>query len=123
MRCADPIPYDLEYTRDLGHCAAQSLIDGRSGVMVTMQGGSFIPVPFDEMLDPETGKTRVRLVDVESTRYAIALRYMIRLRQEDFDDPEELARMAETCGLDEASFRERFQPLAVNGASGIPAVG
>ena len=23
LRCADPIPYDIEYTRDLGYCAAQ----------------------------------------------------------------------------------------------------
>ncbi|MGE0474658.1 MAG: 6-phosphofructokinase, partial [Nitrospirales bacterium] len=23
LRCADPIPFDMEYTRDLGHCAAQ----------------------------------------------------------------------------------------------------
>ncbi|MEA2625196.1 MAG: ATP-dependent phosphofructokinase / diphosphate-dependent phosphofructokinase, partial [Candidatus Binatota bacterium] len=28
LRCADPIPFDMEYTRDLGFCAAQFLIEG-----------------------------------------------------------------------------------------------
>ncbi|MBV8719454.1 MAG: 6-phosphofructokinase, partial [Chloroflexi bacterium] len=28
LRCADPIPFDMEYTRDLGYCAAQYLLDG-----------------------------------------------------------------------------------------------
>ena len=31
LRCADPIPVDIEYTRDLGGCAAQFLIEGGSG--------------------------------------------------------------------------------------------
>jgi 6-phosphofructokinase len=25
LRCADPIPYDMEYARDLGYCAAKYL--------------------------------------------------------------------------------------------------
>ena len=81
----------MEYTRDLGYCAAKYLISGGSGVMVTIQAGQFVPVPFDTMLDPETGRTKVRLVDVDSTRYSIARRYMIRLRRDDFERPEALA--------------------------------
>ena len=37
----------------------------------------------------------MRLVDITSTRYAIARRYMIRLRRDDFEDPAELARLAD----------------------------
>jgi hypothetical protein len=76
-----------------------------------MQGGQFIPVPLRDMLDPETGRTRVRLVDIHSTRYAIARRYMIRLRRDDFDDPHELAKFAATCGLSLQDFRSRFESL------------
>ena len=54
--------------------------------MISMQGGHFVPMPFATMIDRETGRTRVRLVDITSTRYAIARRYMIRLRRDDFDD-------------------------------------
>ncbi|MDH3496771.1 MAG: diphosphate--fructose-6-phosphate 1-phosphotransferase [Gemmatimonadota bacterium] len=111
LRCADPIPADMEYTRDLGYCAAKYLLGGGDGVMISMQAGSFVPVPFKEMIDPETGRTRIRLVDINSTRYAIARRYMIRLRRDDFEDPHELARFAATCGMTLAEFRAQFEYL------------
>src|SRR5678815_6095422 len=91
LRCADPIPYDMEYTRDLGYCAAQYLLDGGTAAMVSIQNGRFTPILFKQMVDPETGRTRVRSVDIHSTRYAIARRYMLRLRREDFEDPHDLA--------------------------------
>jgi 6-phosphofructokinase 1 len=111
LRCADPTPYDMEYTRDLGYCAAKYLLDGGHGAMVSMQGGNFVPVPFAELLDPATGRTRVRMVDIGSTRYAIARRYMIRLRRDDFDDPHELAKFAATAGLSVETFRQQFEYL------------
>jgi 6-phosphofructokinase 1 len=111
LRCADPIPYDVEYTRDLGYCAAKYLIAGGGSAMISMQGGHFIPVPFNEMADPETGRAIVRLVDVASTRYAIARRYMIRLRRDDFEDPHELARLANSVGLSLEDFRREFEYL------------
>jgi 6-phosphofructokinase 1 len=79
--------------------------------MVSIQGGHFVPLPFAELLDPKTGRARVRLVDVLSTRYAIARRYMIRLRRDDFDDPHELARFAATAGLTLQEFRAQFAYL------------
>jgi hypothetical protein len=63
------------------------------------------------MIDPETGRTRVRIVDIHSTRYAIARRYMIRLRRDDFDDPHELARFAATGKMSLEEFREQFEYL------------
>ena len=111
LRCADPIPYDMEYTRDLGYCAAKYLISGGSAAMISMQGGQFVPIPFSRMLDPETGRTRVRFVDIHTARYAIARRYMIRLRRDDFEDPHELARFAATAHLSLEKFREQFEYL------------
>jgi ATP-dependent phosphofructokinase / diphosphate-dependent phosphofructokinase len=111
LRCADPIPFDLEYTRDLGYCAAKFVLGGGNAAMVSMQGGHFVPVPFAELLDPETGRARVRMVDVRSTRYAIARRYMIRLRRDDFESPEELARLSAAAKLEIPEFRRRFEPL------------
>jgi 6-phosphofructokinase 1 len=111
LRCADPIPYDMEYARDLGYCAAKYLLSGGSGVMVSMQGGHFVPIPFDQMLDPQTGRTRVRYVDIHTARYAIARRYMIRLRRDDFEDPHELARFAATAHLSLQDFRSQFEYL------------
>ena len=53
LRCADPIPFDMEYTRDLGYCAAKYLLSGGNAAMVSMQGGHFVPVPFEEHARPE----------------------------------------------------------------------
>jgi 6-phosphofructokinase len=111
LRCADPIPFDMEYTRDLGYCAAGYLLAGEGSSMISIQGGRFVPIPFDSMLDPETGRTRVRSVDVSSTRYAIARRYMIRLKKEDFDDPHDVAKLAATAKLGLAEFRDQFAYL------------
>jgi 6-phosphofructokinase 1 len=111
LRCADPVPYDMEYTRDLGYCATKYLLSGGNAAMVSLQGGHFVPVPFSEMLDPKTGKAKIRLVDVRSTRYAIARRYMIRLRRDDFQDPHELAKFAATCGQHLQEFRDEFEYL------------
>jgi 6-phosphofructokinase 1 len=109
LRCADPIPYDMEYTRDLGYCAAQYLLDGGTAAMVTIQDGRFAPMPFKEMLDPVTGRARVRMVDTQSQSYQIARQYMIRLGDEDFTDQERLSRHAAVVGLSPDAFKQRFQ--------------
>ena len=111
LRCADPIPYDMEYARDLGYCAAKYLLAGGNSAMVSMQGGHFVPIPFASLIDRDTGRTRVRFVDTRSTRYAIARRYMIRLRRDDFEDPHELAKFAATVNMSLEDFRQQFEYL------------
>jgi 6-phosphofructokinase 1 len=111
LRCADPIPFDMEYTRDLGYSAAEYMISDGGGVMVSMQGGRFVPIPFADLIDPETGRTRVRAVDVKSTRYAIARSYMLRLSPADFKNPDDLARLASIARLGADDFRKRFEYL------------
>ena len=114
LRCADPIPFDLEYTRDLGYCAAKFILGGGNAAMISVQGGHFVPVPFPALLDPATGRARVRIVDVRSERYAIARRYMIRLRRDDFENPEEVEALAAAARLPAAEFRRRFEPLVAH---------
>ncbi|MHC4245294.1 MAG: diphosphate--fructose-6-phosphate 1-phosphotransferase [Planctomycetota bacterium] len=111
LRCADPVPADLEYCRDLGYAAAKFLIEGGSGSLVSMQGGRFVPVPLEEMLDSQTNRMQVRLVDIESTRYAIARRYMIRIRRDDLEDPVILARLAACSDINTAEFQARFESI------------
>lgn len=111
LRCADPIPFDMDYCRDLGYAAAKYLLEGGTDAMISMQGDRFVPIAFADMLDPNTGKAKLRLVNINSTRYAIARRYMIRLRRDDFEDPHELAKFAATCGISLDEFRQQFEPL------------
>jgi len=123
LRCADPVPYDMEYTRDLGYCAAKFLLEGGNAAMVSMQGGNFVAVPFASMLDAKTGRAKVRLVDVTSTRYAIARRYMIRLRSDDFKDDNEFAPLAAVAGVSVADFRQQFAYLVESETEPLRLVG
>ena len=108
LRCADPIPFDAEYCRDLGYSAVRFLLDGGSGAMVTIQGGRFVPIPFDDLVEPESGKTKVRLVDVASEGFRVARAYMIRLEAEDFAHSAWVDRLADAAHLTPGEFRRRF---------------
>ena len=108
LRCADPIPYDIEYTRDLGYCAAQYLLDGGTSAMVSIQNGRFTPIPFKHMVDSSTGRTKVRMVEVDSQSYQIARQYMIRLTEDDLNNPDLVGRYAALSGLSAEAFKERF---------------
>ena len=44
LRSADPIPFDQQYTQDLGHAAVTYLLSGRSGAIVTVERGKVIPI-------------------------------------------------------------------------------
>jgi 6-phosphofructokinase len=111
LRCADPIPFDMEYTRDLGYCAIKYLLEGGNAAVITIQEGNFKAVPFPELMDPQTGRSKVRMVDISSERYNIARRYMIRLRRDDFDSQGELARLAQQCDVSLEQFRQKFRYL------------
>ncbi|QRN95643.1 6-phosphofructokinase [Archangium violaceum] len=123
VRCADPIPFDMEYTRDLGHCAARYIIQGGTEAVVSMIDGRFRPISFQEMKDPATGRPRVRMVDVDSDRYLIARGFMLRLKREDFDKPEELARFAKVAHLTPEAFRDQFFHLVKDEPKVVPDVG
>ena len=110
FRCAPPIPYDCEYVRDLGWGAVDYLLsaDYSGGAIVCLDGGRVRPLPFPEMMDPETGRTRVRLVDVRSEYYKIAKEFMIRLTREDLENPAQVERLAAEAHMQPDEFRERF---------------
>src|SRR2546430_10334734 len=78
LRCADPIPMDMEYTRDLGYCAAKYVLGGGNAAMISLQAGRFVPIPFAAMIHPATGPARTPRADITSTRDALARRYTIR---------------------------------------------
>lgn len=112
LRCADPIPFDGEYTRNLGYGAVKFLLSPAAdehGVVITFVGGTMVPRPFEEMIDPTTKKMRPRLVDVAGETYEVARRYMIRLEKSDFDDPSRLEKLAAVVKMTPAQFRERFE--------------
>jgi 6-phosphofructokinase 1 len=111
LRCADPIPFDAEYARDLGYGAVKFLNSeaaGRFGAIVAFLDGRMQPLPFEELIVPGTGRMKPRKVNVLGEAYACARQYMIRLEARDFDDPRQLAHLAATSGLPSEQFRQRF---------------
>jgi ATP-dependent phosphofructokinase / diphosphate-dependent phosphofructokinase len=115
LRSADPIPFDAEYTRDLGYAAVKFLLSDAAkhiGAIISFVGGRMEPLPFEDMIDPQTKRMQVRRVNVNSESYECARRYMIRLERDDFEDTEKLAELAKVVKLSPEQFRARFGYIA-----------
>jgi len=111
LRCAKPVPFDVEYTRTLGYGAVRYLLNGGSGALIALSGGRVVPVHLSELQDPQTGRVRVRMVDVTTESYEVARNYMIRLEPEDLIEPQ-LSRLAARTTLSPEEFRARFERVA-----------
>lgn len=108
LRCADPIPFDVEYTRNLGYSAVRSCLKGLSGCTMVFYEGKLTPIAFAEMFDATSGKSKVRTVNTNSENYEVALKYMIKMTKEDFEDPQRLKHISSFSNLSEEAFKERF---------------
>jgi 6-phosphofructokinase len=108
LRCAKPLPFDVEYTRTLGYGAVRYLLGGGSGAMVALRGGHVLPVPLKDMIDPATGRIRVRLVDTTTEAYEVSRKYTIRLDATDLEQPR-LGPLAAKVGMTPGEFRDRFR--------------
>jgi ATP-dependent phosphofructokinase / diphosphate-dependent phosphofructokinase len=107
LRAADPIPYDVEYTRDLGYGAIRYLLKGGSGSMIVFDDGYLRPIPFVELFDFSSGRVKVRTVDTTSETYEVARKYMIRLEKEDFEG-RNLHSLAKVANMSTKDFKQRF---------------
>jgi 6-phosphofructokinase len=108
LRCVAPNAFDQDYTRDLGAGAVASLLAGTANVMITRQSQRIVALPFSEILDPKTGKTRVRLLDTKTESFATAQTLQTRLSSTDLDDKDLAKRIAATSNLDLAELKRRF---------------
>ena len=108
VRCADPIAFDIDYTRSLGEAAIEFLLGGGTNCTITIQDDQVAPIPFDSMMDPTTGRTEVRMVKMDSFTYHSASKFMIRLTPDDADDTELLEKMVSLTNLSMESFMEKY---------------
>jgi len=115
LRCADPIPFDAEYTRDLGYAAVKFLLSPEAekyGAIISFVDGKMNPLPFEKMLDPKTGRMQNRRVNVDGEAYECACAYMTRLERHDFEDSKQTAKLAAVVDMTPEQFRTRFGYLA-----------
>jgi len=87
VRCGYPTAFDRDYTRDLGVGAVH------------------------EIVDPATGRARVRHVDTASDSYRNALALQERITAEDLADDAMLARIAKAANLSPDEAKQRYSPL------------
>jgi len=110
LRCADPIPFDAEYTRDLGYGAVKFLLSPEAekfGAIISFVDGKMNPLPFEKMLDAKTGRMQNRKVNVDGEAFECACAYMIRLEREDFEE-KKLAKLAAVIKVTPEEFKKRF---------------
>ncbi|MBW2267836.1 MAG: 6-phosphofructokinase [Deltaproteobacteria bacterium] len=110
LRSGYPTAFDRDYTLDLGVGAVQLLLDGETGVLVTRQAGRIVPVPFADIIDPETRRSRTRAVAIDSAAWQTSVRLQDRVVPEDLADAERLAAIAKQAGLSPEAARERYAP-------------
>ncbi len=110
LRAADPIPFDAEYTRNLGYGAVRFLLTGGTGSMIVFYEDNLRAVPFCDLFDAKTGKPRMRFVDISSEPYNVAREYMIRLEKKDFT-PQNIKRLAHNARMKGEDFKKRFAYL------------
>jgi 6-phosphofructokinase len=115
LRCAAPIPFDCEYVRDLGYSAVQFLLtpqyQNQQSALICVDAGKLVPLQLSDLIDPDTGRTKIRYVDIHTDSYAVAQEYMIKLKKEDFGEPENLLMLAKAANLSPEAFREKFEYL------------
>ena len=116
LRCARPIPFDIEYTRTLGYGAVRYLVKGGSGALIAITGGRITPIAFEQLEDKQTGRIRVRTVDVATESYQVARSYMIRLEASDLGG-ESLKQLASVTTLSPQAFHDRFLAVVLSTVS------
>lgn len=111
LRCTAPIAYDIDYARSLGYSAVRFLMRGDSGALISIQNNEAVPMRFEDIKDPATGKTRVRKVNIKSVQYRIARGSMMRMEKEDLDDP----GLANAYRMTPKEFKARYAYLFETG--------
>ncbi len=113
LRCAKPVPFDVDYTRTLGFGAVRYLVAGGSGALIALSGGHVQPIDLETLLDPKTGRIRTRHVERSTEAYRVARDYMVRLEPADFTDDAKLRQLAAQTNLRPEQFRAIFERVAL----------
>jgi 6-phosphofructokinase 1 len=130
LRCAPPIAFDCEYVKTLGFGAVEFLLNPNQqaatidGALVCIVNGELQYLKFDDLLDPKTKKTSVRVVDLAKPSYKVAREYMIRLEKEDFDNPERLEKLARSASsqakpISAQEFKKKFERVVTELRGGV----
>ena len=111
LRSADPIPFDVDYTRKLGYCAVKYLLGGGDGALVYLKRGRMQATPFSRLVDRKTNSMKVRYVDTNTEAYEVSQKYMIKITPEDLENAGKLRNLSRHTSLTSGKFREYFSKI------------
>ena len=111
LRSADPIPFDVDYTRKLGYCAVKYLLGGGDGALVYLKRGRMQATPFSNLVDRKTNSMKVRYVDTNTEAYEVSQKYMIKITPEDLENARNLRNLSRHTRLTSGKFREYFSKI------------
>ena len=111
LRSADPIPFDVDYTRKLGYCAVKYLLGGGDGALVYLKRGRMQATPFLSLVDRRTNSMKVRYVDTNTEAYEVSQKYMIKITPEDLENVRNLRNLSRHTSLTSGKFREYFSKI------------
>jgi 6-phosphofructokinase 1 len=94
------------------------------GALVCIVNGELQYLKSDDLLDPRTKKTSVRVVDLAKPSYKVAREYMIRLEKEDFDNSDRLEKLARSASspnkpISADEFKKQFAPIVTELRGGL----
>ena len=111
LRSAPPIPFDIDYTRTLGHGAVKFLISSsknNQSALICLENGQVRSLSFEEIRDKNTNKTSIRKVDINSLYYDVARRYMTRIENDDLKDKKKLIQISKISKLSLKEIKQKF---------------
>ncbi len=108
LRCAPPCAFDIEYTRGLGGAAVEFLLKGGTNAIITLQHGQMVPISYKSMINHETGRTYVRMVNRDSYKYRTAYKFMTRLKPEHANNKALFEKLAVFSKMTANEFKERY---------------
>lgn len=77
LRCADPVAFDVQYTRNLGSAAVTFLAEGEGNGIICLDAGKARALRFEELRDGN-GRIPVRRIDLDGDVWKNALPLMAR---------------------------------------------
>ena len=81
--------------------------------MITREGDVLVPIAFNDFIDPQTGRSQIRLVETDAAHYQIAREYQIRLTDHDLLNDEIVERISRVTNLSAEQVRKEFRPAVV----------
>lgn len=101
IRACHPSAFDMNYCTMLGMGVKKLYDEGHTGcIVVSKTNGQFLPLYLKDIEDPETGKVKTRLVDIDADDYKLAFANLHYLKPEHYEKAKKFVENPEDYDLE-----------------------